>query len=92
MRRLLSPSASASISAHPAALSASPAQGVTPVWDPAPTYTPSSVLIGGTPATITVHNSVRCEDLHLLPVTVTTAQTGGPTTSWVIHLARWVWN
>jgi hypothetical protein len=29
---------------------------------------------------------------HLLPVTVTAAQTGGPTASWVIHLARWVWH
>jgi hypothetical protein len=29
---------------------------------------------------------------HLLPVTVTAAQTGGPTESWVIHLARWVWH
>ncbi len=43
-------------------------------------------------------NSTGANDLksngvfHLLPVTVTTAQTGGPTTSWVIHLARWVWN
>ncbi|HTT30634.1 MAG TPA: hypothetical protein VMG37_19620 [Solirubrobacteraceae bacterium] len=29
---------------------------------------------------------------HLLAVTVTTAQTGGQTSSWVIHLARWVWH
>ncbi len=29
---------------------------------------------------------------HLLPVTVTAAQSGGPTASWVIHLARWVWH
>ena len=29
---------------------------------------------------------------NLIAVTVTTAQTGGPTTSWVIHLARWVWH
>ena len=29
---------------------------------------------------------------HLLPVTVTAAQSGGQTTSWVIHLARWVWH
>jgi hypothetical protein len=29
---------------------------------------------------------------HLLPVTVTAAQTGGATTNWVIHLARWVWH
>jgi hypothetical protein len=29
---------------------------------------------------------------NLIPVTVTAAQTGGPTVSWVIHLARWVWN
>jgi hypothetical protein len=29
---------------------------------------------------------------HLLPVTVTATQTGGPTVSWVIHLARWVWH
>ena len=29
---------------------------------------------------------------HLLPVTVTAAQTGGQTSSWVIHLARWVWH
>jgi len=29
---------------------------------------------------------------HLLPVTVTATQSGGPTTSWVIHLARWVWH
>jgi hypothetical protein len=43
-------------------------------------------------------NSIGQNDLksngvgHLLPVTVTTAQTGGATTSWVIHLARWVWH
>jgi hypothetical protein len=29
---------------------------------------------------------------HLLPVTVTAAQTGGQTISFVIHLARWVWH
>jgi hypothetical protein len=29
---------------------------------------------------------------HLLPVTITATQTGGPTVSWVIHLARWVWH
>ncbi|MBV9943365.1 MAG: fibronectin type III domain-containing protein [Solirubrobacterales bacterium] len=29
---------------------------------------------------------------HLLPVTITAAQSGGQTTSWVIHLARWVWH
>jgi hypothetical protein len=29
---------------------------------------------------------------HLLPVTVTAAQTGGQTLSFVIHLARWVWH
>jgi hypothetical protein len=29
---------------------------------------------------------------NLIPVTVTTAQTGGQTNSWVIHLARWVWH
>jgi hypothetical protein len=29
---------------------------------------------------------------HLIPVTVTATQTGGPTVSWVIHLARWVWH
>ena len=29
---------------------------------------------------------------HLLAVTVTATQTGGPTVSWVIHLARWVWH
>jgi hypothetical protein len=29
---------------------------------------------------------------HLLPVTVTATQTSGPTVSWVIHLARWVWH
>jgi hypothetical protein len=29
---------------------------------------------------------------HLIPVTVTAAQTGGQTSSWVIHLARWVWH
>jgi len=29
---------------------------------------------------------------NLIAVTVTTAETGGPTTSWVIHLARWVWH
>jgi hypothetical protein len=29
---------------------------------------------------------------HLLPVTITATQTGGPTASWVIHLARWVWH
>ena len=33
-----------------------------PMWvPPLPTYTPSSVVISGTPATITVHNSVQCE-------------------------------
>ena len=43
-------------------------------------------------------NSTGMNDLksngvfHLLPVTVTAAQTGGATTSWVIHLARWVWH
>jgi hypothetical protein len=29
---------------------------------------------------------------NLIPVTVTATQTGGPTVSWVIHLARWVWH
>lgn len=29
---------------------------------------------------------------HLLPVTVTAAQSGGQTASWVIHLARRVWH
>ena len=29
---------------------------------------------------------------NLLPVTVSAAQTGGQTASWVIHLARWVWH
>jgi hypothetical protein len=29
---------------------------------------------------------------HLMPVTVTAAQTGAQPTSWVIHLARWVWH
>ena len=29
---------------------------------------------------------------HLLAVTVTAAQSGGPSASWVIHLARWVWH
>ena len=29
---------------------------------------------------------------HLIPVTVTAAQTGGQSSSWVIHLARWVWH
>lgn len=29
---------------------------------------------------------------HLLAVTVTAAQTGAQPTSWVIHLARWVWH
>lgn len=29
---------------------------------------------------------------NLLPVTVTATQANGPTVSWVIHLARWVWH
>ena len=29
---------------------------------------------------------------NLIAVTVTAAQTGGQTTQWVIHLARWVWH
>ncbi len=29
---------------------------------------------------------------NLIGVTVTAAQTGGQTSSWTIHLARWVWN
>ena len=37
-------------------------KGMVPVWLPPPTYTPPSVVISGTVATITVHNSVRCEE------------------------------
>lgn len=43
-------------------------------------------------------NSTGVNDLksngvfHLLPVTLTAAQSGGQTASWVIHLARWVWH
>ena len=29
---------------------------------------------------------------NLIGVTVTAAQTGGQTSQWTIHLARWVWN
>jgi hypothetical protein len=29
---------------------------------------------------------------NLIGVTVTAAQTGGPSSSWTIHLARWVWH
>lgn len=36
-------------------------QGVTAVWDP-PTYTPPNAVIGTTPVTIVVHNTVRCVD------------------------------
>ena len=45
-------------------------QGVAAVWDPPPTYTPSSVVISGTTATITVHNTVRCVDISSYPLTV----------------------
>jgi hypothetical protein len=45
-------------------------QGTVAVWDPPPTYTPPSVVISGTTATITVHNSLRCEDKNLVPLSV----------------------
>ena len=46
-------------------------QGTVAAWDPPPTYTPPSVVISGTTATITVHNSVRCEEQKLGTLSVT---------------------
>jgi hypothetical protein len=45
-------------------------QGTVAVWDPPPTYTPPGVVISGTIATITVHNSLRCEDKTSYPLSV----------------------
>ena len=46
-------------------------KGTVPVWFPLPTYTPPSVVIGGTPVTITVHNSLTCEKRELGMLSVT---------------------
>jgi hypothetical protein len=46
-------------------------KGTVAVWAPPPTYTPPSVVISGTIATITVHNSVRCEDKPIGSLIVT---------------------
>ncbi len=46
-------------------------RGTVPVWFPLPTYTPPSVVIGGTPVTITVHNSLTCMKTGQLSVTKT---------------------
>ena len=46
-------------------------RGTVPVWSPAPTYTPPSVVISGTTQTIVVHNSVICEKPGQLSVTKT---------------------
>jgi len=41
--------------------------GTLPVWSP-PTYSPTSAVIGTTPVTITVHNTVRCVNAGSLTV------------------------
>jgi hypothetical protein len=50
------------------ALPANLCPGTVAVWDPPPTYTPPNVVITGTTATITAHNSVRCGEIGSLIV------------------------